>query len=179
MAATQPKSGEQFEAVSEAMGKKIREDREELRQVSEGIIASLDRANLGAHLEGVTRSTELERADFEVGDAEAIEEQLLGGTLEGGKNQVITAEAFWWGYHFVVPESAMKDFTKAGDVTASFMALGGAAIAASGGSLAPAVGVVAAYVAAELALMKAVDKGKGVYLSASWVSPGVIVPTPI
>ncbi|HJL19724.1 MAG TPA: hypothetical protein RMH99_28940 [Sandaracinaceae bacterium LLY-WYZ-13_1] len=114
--------------MSEAMGKKIREDREELRQVSEGIIASLDRANLGAHLEGVTRSTELERADFEVGDAEAIEEQLLGGTLEGGKNQVITAEAFWWGYHFVVPESAIADAMRFADAELGLALEGSAAV---------------------------------------------------
>lgn len=180
MAATQPKTGEQFEAVSKAMEKKLREDPDYLRRMSEDIIASLERADHRADLERVNlQSTELERADFEIGEPETIEEQLLGGMLEGGKNQVITAEAFWWGYHFVIPESAMKDFTDAGDVTAAFMGLGGAVIAASGGSLAPVVAIVAAYVAAELALMRAVDRGKGVYLSASWASPAAIVPTPI
>ena len=73
----------------------------------------------------------------------------------------------------------MKDFTSAGNVVTAFMGLGGSVIAASGGTLAPLVAVVAAYAAAELVLMQAIDKGKGVYLSAVWVSPALIVPTRI
>jgi hypothetical protein len=96
-----------------------------------------------------------------------------------GKEQVISAEAFWWGYHFVIPEAAMKDFLAGGDVITKFMALGGTIIAASGGSLAPLVAVMGAYVVVELTLMKAIDRGKGVYLSAVWASPALIVPTPI
>ena len=97
-----------------------------------------------------------------------------------GKEQVISAEAFWWGNHFVIPEAAMKDFLAGGDVITKFMALGGTIITASGGSLAPLVAVMmGAYVVVELALMKAIDRGKGVYLSAVWASPALIVPTPI
>ena len=100
-------------------------------------------------------------------------------SLSLGQQQVITAEAFWWGYHFVIPENVMKDLNKAGNVISVFMSLGGSIIAASGGSLAPLVAVVAAYVAAELVLMNTLDQGKGIYLSATWVAPAAIIPTPI
>ena len=45
------------------------------------------------------------------------------------------------------------------------------------GPLLPVLGIVVGYVAAEYAAMKAVDKGKGVELSATWVAPVVLVPS--
>jgi hypothetical protein len=45
------------------------------------------------------------------------------------------------------------------------------------GPLLPVLGIVVGYVAAEFAAMKAVDKGRGVELSATWVAPVVLVPS--
>jgi hypothetical protein len=150
------------ETVFLAFEKKLREDPEFRKKLGEGISASLERAGLEA---APTETT-----------AESLR---LGETLAVAAGQVITAQAFWWGYQFVIPESTMKGFSNAGNAVMAFMSLGGSVIAASGGALAPAVAIAAAYVAAELALMQVVDQGKGVYLSASWLKPDLIVPTAI
>ncbi len=152
----------QFENLSQAFEKKLKEDEDFKKKFSEGIVASLKESGL--------KSPSPE-------EEELIMREPLAKAV--GKEQVITAEAFWWGYHFVIPEAAMKDFLAGGDVLAKFMALGGTIITASGGSLAPLVAVMGAYVIVELTLMKAIDRGKGVYLSAIWASPALIVPTPI
>ena len=152
----------QHEAVYQAIEEKLQENPAFRKKFAEGISASLERAGLDV--------VPIETA------AESI---LPQKTLAVAAGQVITAGAFWWGYHFVIPEAAMKDFTSAGNVVTAFMTLGGSLIAASGGTLAPLVAVVAAYAAAELVLMQAIDKGKGVYLSAVWPSPLLIVPTRI
>ena len=96
----------------------------------------------------------------------------------------ITVEAFWWGFHFVIPESVMAAWTTTGaaagsfavSVTAFISAVGGSATAA--GPAAPYVAIAGAYVAAECAAMKALDQGHGVYLSMSWFAPGLFAPTP-
>ncbi len=151
-----------YEAINEAFEKKLQEDSDFREKLGEGISASLEKAGLAeAPLKAPGESLRPDRA------------------VSFAAGQVIRAKAFWWGYHFVIPESAMDEFTSIGNVISTFMALGGSVIAASGGSLAPVVAIVAAYAAAELAIMQAIDQGKGVYLSASWVSPALIVPTPI
>jgi len=95
------------------------------------------------------------------------------------QQQVITFEALWWGYRITVPQAAMKDFEQGGKVVERFMLLGGAAIAATGPMGAIAAAAVKLYITAELAAMKLVNKGKGVYLSASWAAPTIIIPTTI
>ncbi len=87
----------------------------------------------------------------------------------------ITVQAYWWGFHFVVPEPVMAQWTAGGTTLAGVVA----AIAGSTGPAAPFVAAGAAYIAAEIGLMKAVDHGKGVYVSMSWFAPGIFVPTSI
>jgi len=186
MSTTGSEAGGQLDGVTEAMERSLREKPETLRELAEGIVASLERAKLDERVDSIDLDgTDLEPADFGVGSLgslgslESVEDQLVGGPIEGAENQIITAKAYPWGFRFTIPESAMKEFTDTGDVVAAFMSLGGAAIVASGGALGPVVVVVAAYVAAELAWMKAVDRGKGVYLNGPWVAPAAIVPTAI
>ena len=152
----------QQDAVFRAIEEALHENPAFRKEFGEGISASLERVGLNA------APTETD-----------VQNILPRKTLAVASGQVITAEAFWWGYHFVIPEAAMKDFSSVGNVVTAFMALGGSVIAASGGALAPLVAIVAAYAAAELVLMQAIDKGKGVYLSATWISPALIIPTPI
>jgi hypothetical protein len=89
----------------------------------------------------------------------------------------ITAEAHWWGYEVFVPEKIMREFLEAKNLVATIWSLLGSVIAMP--ELAPVVGFVVGYIAAELMAMKAVDKGKGVELSAVWVAPVVLVPYPL
>ncbi|EAW36439.1 hypothetical protein [Lyngbya sp. PCC 8106] len=151
-----------FEAVSQVFENKLQQDLKFREKVAEGICASLEKAGLEAP---PTETT--------------TENIRLGETLDVAAGPVITAAAFWWGYHFVIPEAVMKEFSKVSDVFAAFMAYGGSLIAASGGTLASLVAIVAAYVSVQLVLMQAVNQGKGVYLSATWISPVILVSTPI
>ncbi len=141
-------------ATLEALEKQFRENEEVQAQVAAAVASAAKRSGV--------QSTPVSAA--------------LG---KKSKKHVITAEALFWGYRFTVPESAMKDLNAAGSAVTAFMSLGGTVIAASGGALAPAVGIAAAYAGAEMALMNVADHGKGVYLSATWVAAGIIVPTAI
>jgi hypothetical protein len=87
----------------------------------------------------------------------------------------ITVHAYWWGFHLVVPEPVMTQWTAGGATVGGVIA----AIAGATGPAAPFIAAAAAYVAAEFGLMKTVDKGRGVYVSMSWFAPGIFVPTSI
>lgn len=92
---------------------------------------------------------------------------------------VVRFESFWWGYHIVIPQSAMLELEKSDDLVLAFIGMAGAAIAASGGTLAPFVAMVAPVVALQYYAMKQVNQGRGVYLSALWIFPFNLVPTAI
>ena len=159
---TTSKKQTHLETVNQAFEKKLQEDPVFRENLVKEISSTLEKGGLvDSPIKVVTKNS----PSLEI--------------LAAAEGQVITAQAFWWGYHFVIPEAAMKDFTSGGSVVAAFMALGGTIIAASGGALAPLVAVVAAYVAVELPLMLAIDQGKGVYLSAVWLTWAVLVPTAI
>ncbi|MFC5368906.1 hypothetical protein [Salinirubrum litoreum] len=180
MATARREKGGQFDVISGAMEERLREHPDLQQQLIENIEANLRRIDPVATAESLDLpGTDLDPTDFQYEVSGAVGAQLFGEPSAAGENQLITARAYWWGYQFRIPEAAMQDFNEAGNVVAAFMTLGGSAIAASGGTLAPVLAVTAAYVAAELALMNVVDGGKGVYLTASWASPALIVPTAI
>jgi hypothetical protein len=86
----------------------------------------------------------------------------------------ITAEAHWWGFQIFIPEPIMKQLATASSLFSTILGLLTPVLV---GPLAAVLVIVAGYVAAELAAMKAVDKGKGVELSATWLAPVVLVPS--
>jgi hypothetical protein len=107
-----------------------------------------------------------------------VEATLTASTREAAAARAephITGEAHWWGYEVFVPEKIMQEFLTAKDLATTIVAL--LAPFVSIPALAPVGGIVAAYILAELAAMKHVDKGKGVELSALWVAPVVLVPS--
>ena len=90
------------------------------------------------------------------------------------------AEAFWWGFHVVIPHEAMQwlDVAFGSGLIANAAALG----AVIGPTLSvPVAGWVLAalfvYLMAEWGLCHACDKGNGIYLSMTWIAPGIFVPT--
>jgi len=87
----------------------------------------------------------------------------------------ISAQGFVWGFSIYVPESEMQALLAGGAALATLTGAVGAAL--SGTWAAPFIALLAAYIAAELAWMKAIDKGRGVAVSMSWVAPGIFVPT--
>lgn len=87
----------------------------------------------------------------------------------------ISAEAHWWGYKVFIPEKIMQEFLEAKNLVETIAALLAPVVAIP--ALTPVVGIIAGYIAVKLTAMKAVDKGKGVELSATWVAPVVLVPS--
>jgi hypothetical protein len=85
----------------------------------------------------------------------------------------ITAEAFWWGFHFIIPETLMDEWTQTG------VAVGKVIQAAStfAGPASIFVNLFGAFVEAEFQLCRAVDQGNGVFVSMCWFAPGIFVPT--
>jgi hypothetical protein len=87
----------------------------------------------------------------------------------------VTLQAFWWGFHFAIPTPFIAALE--GDGVAAFALA--SSIRSSAGPAAPFVPLADAYVATELALIRAVDRGRGVHLSMAWLAPGIFVSTAI
>lgn len=87
----------------------------------------------------------------------------------------ISGNTYWWGFNFVVPEASMEAMSTAGDVAEKFIELLGDIEP----ELEPFTEAASLYMKAELSLARALDVGAGVYLSATWLTPAVFIPTPI
>jgi len=102
----------------------------------------------------------------------------------------ITTEAYWWGFHIVIPEQALNDILSAqniGNVIGGLLINGGPVAAGCPPMAILILGIAAAF-GVEVAVIKAVDKGNGVYLSWCWLQVPALfafpagalpVPTPI
>jgi len=89
-----------------------------------------------------------------------------------------TINVFWWGIQFVVEEPALKYVLSIDGIAGAVEGF----LAAAAAAAPPAdliVGALALYFAVEAAVITAVDQGKGVYLSMTWIAPGLFLPTSI
>ncbi len=90
----------------------------------------------------------------------------------------ISAKAYIWGFHIVIPEKPLQELYKAADITAALNALIGAGFGAGG--VPPAaivIGFLVGILEVEKAVIQAIDRGKGVYLSWSWLQvPAMSTP---
>ena len=98
-----------------------------------------------------------------------------GGTTPAAPATPVTVEAFWWGFHFVIPHDALQVILFSGNAVNTFVEL----IGPETGPAAPFVELAAALVGKMLEIMRDMDTGKGIYFSMTWLLPGVFVPTPI
>jgi hypothetical protein len=100
------------------------------------------------------------------------------GPASGGEStdtaQPITVEAFWWGFHFVIPHDALHSILIGGNAVNTFVEL----LGPETGPAAPFVEIAAALVGKMLDIMRDMDVGNGIYFSMTWIAPGVFVPTP-
>lgn len=109
--------------------------------------------------------------------AKAIESMIRLSEGEGlaaaeERDDVITARAFWWGWHLRVPHSQVEPLINGVDDVSAIIDV---AL-----HLVPEVGEIVAlvlklYVTVMAGVIKAVDKGKGVYLSQTWLIEGAII----
>jgi hypothetical protein len=86
----------------------------------------------------------------------------------------ITAAAYWWGYEVFIPENVMVELTQAPNLIAAATGLLASVLT---GPLAVVLGIVAGYIAAEFASMKAVNQGRGVKLTATWFVAVLLIPS--
>ena len=81
----------------------------------------------------------------------------------------ITAEAFWWGIHIVIPEGPLNDIRHASDIGKVVAGAIGTGFGIAGvPPVAIGIGLIVAVWGAESLTINAVDQGKGVYLSWLW-----------
>ena len=86
---------------------------------------------------------------------------------------VITAKAFWWGFHLDIPNQALDDIGEAIKTGAAVSAL----IGTVSGPATPFIALAVGFIEIEYAWMRGVNRGNGVYLSMSWFAAGIFVPT--
>jgi hypothetical protein len=83
---------------------------------------------------------------------------------------------FWWGFNIQISHETLTSFLAGASAVND--------IAEQIGQNAPSAArpwilLAAAFVAGALALLRALDRGRGVYISMSWFAPGVFVPTSV
>ncbi|KAF9165781.1 hypothetical protein DFQ26_009387 [Actinomortierella ambigua] len=80
---------------------------------------------------------------------------------------IVSSQAFWWGYEVYIPEKALSRIAAAQDVSTAFLSF-----LSTVGLMVPAIvpflGYIAAYVGLEFAVIKAQNEGKGVILASTW-----------
>lgn len=137
------------------------------------------------HVEGARAKTRALAPDVEAHLRQSLERayqassQMAGGVLpvaaarkSDPAGDVIYAEAFLWGWRLVIPHDQVEPFLKTtGDLTT---------IIATGLGVIPEVGailsaVVKLYVGIMSGVIRAVDKGNGVYLNQTWLVEAAII----
>lgn len=97
---------------------------------------------------------------------QAIQQSQLNAAFSSDK---ITANAFWWGIHIVIPEGPLNDIRSATDISKVIVGLIGTGFGIAGvPPVAVAIGIIVAVWGVESIAINAVDQGKGVYLSWTW-----------
>jgi hypothetical protein len=86
--------------------------------------------------------------------------------------EVITAQAFIWGWRLNVPHSQVEPLLNGSEVVGKIIEIGLNVIPEVGEILGLVVG---AYVAVMGAIIRAVDKGSGVYLNQTWLVEAAII----
>jgi hypothetical protein len=85
-------------------------------------------------------------------------------------------QAYWWGFHVQISPYDLQSLLNATDPNgpvANFLR-----------SILPAdyqrwISIIAPFVSASAALLRGLDRGRGIYISMSWFAPGVLVPTSV
>jgi hypothetical protein len=83
--------------------------------------------------------------------------------------------SFWWGFHIQISHDDLRRFLSVANPISAVAA----AVGPISGPAAPFAGLATGFVAGALALLKGVDRCRGVYVSMSWFAPGVFVTTSV
>lgn len=86
------------------------------------------------------------------------------------------ARAFWWGWHVEISHADLTTFLATATTVNTIVG------AIGGGIPSPAqpfIVLAATFIQGALGLLKTLDRGRGVYISMSWFTPGVFIPTSV
>lgn len=107
--------------------------------------------------------------------------QLEGGDLNRGTVSMPTrggsvARAFWWGFHIQLSHEDVQLIVSIGDGAAQVISAISAVVPSV---IRPWLAIVGVFLKVSVAVLRALDRGRGVYISMSWFAAGVFVPTSV
>ncbi len=105
-------------------------------------------------------------------DPASANRSLVSRATRGGSS----AHAFWWGFNIQISHDDVTQILNVFDGLDQFI---GAISAVLPSVIRPFLGVVKIFLEVSSAVLRAVDRGRGVYISMSWFAPGVFVPTSV
>jgi hypothetical protein len=87
-----------------------------------------------------------------------------------------TVRAFWWGFHVEIGHNDLETVLNAADTVNALVGLIGGNIPSPA---APWIKLLAPFVASIHQGLRALDRGRGIYISMSWFAPGIFIPTSV
>ena len=92
----------------------------------------------------------------------------------GGDGTVV--RAFWWGFHMQFGHADLVRVLDSADTLNDLVAVIGGNIPSPAQ---PWIKLIAPFVSATHAALRGLDRGQGIYISMSWIAPGIFVPTSV
>lgn len=87
-----------------------------------------------------------------------------------------TVRAFWWGFHVQISHNDLATVLDSADAVNDLVVMVGGNIPSPA---APWIRLIGPFVSATHDLLRSLDRGRGIYISMSWIAPGVFVPTTV
>jgi hypothetical protein len=124
-------------------------------------------------LTGVAAANSLAAQSTFFGASQAF--QPVGGPLARAETGT-TVRAFWWGFHVEIGHNDLETVLNAADTVNTLVGLIGGNIPSPA---APWIKLLAPFVASVHQGLRALDRGRGIYISMSWFAPGIFIPTSV
>jgi len=105
-------------------------------------------------------------------DDSAQNRSMVSTPVRGGT----VVRAFWWGFHIQVSHQDVQELINAFDGVQALLQAIGPVVP---GVVRPFLAVAGIFLDVSKNVLRAVDRGRGVYISMSWFAPGIFVPTSV
>ncbi len=92
---------------------------------------------------------------------------------DGGETAV---RAFWWGFHIQISHQDLTQVLQSADAVNDLVVLVGGNIPSPAQ---PWIRLIGPFVSATHEALRSLDRGRGIYISMSWVTPGIFIPTTV
>jgi hypothetical protein len=98
------------------------------------------------------------------------------GTVSLPTRSGSVVRTFWWGFHVQLSLQDMQALTAN---LGFYGELGNSISSVAPANARPWIALVSVFIRGAVALINAVNRGRGVYISMSWFAPGIFVVTPV